>query len=125
MNRVIALIEEHRGALRQLCQRYRVQRLEVFGSAATENAFDPHTSDLDFRVELQLLRRVVDRRAVDRQMSVLGSQGVSPVRRLADAGFRLTLTGLFERWGIAENVHPALRLCECPTQSSRRSWCSR
>ena len=33
MRSMITLIEEHRGLLRQLCQRYRVQRLEVFSSA--------------------------------------------------------------------------------------------
>jgi len=53
---MIPLIEEHRGSLLQLCRRYRVQRLEVFGSAATEDAFDPQTSDLDFLVEFQPLQ---------------------------------------------------------------------
>jgi uncharacterized protein len=53
---MIALIEEHRGPLLQLCWRYRVQRLEVFGSAAADKAFDPETSDLDFLVEFQPLQ---------------------------------------------------------------------
>jgi uncharacterized protein len=53
---MITLIEEHRGPLVGLCQRYRVQRLELFGSAATVDAFDPQTSDLDFLVEFQPLR---------------------------------------------------------------------
>jgi hypothetical protein len=35
---MIATIENRRQPPLQLCQRYRVQRLEVFGSAATENA---------------------------------------------------------------------------------------
>lgn len=33
--------------LRELCQRLRVRRLEVFGSATTER-FDPDRSDFDF-----------------------------------------------------------------------------
>jgi len=33
-----------------LCRRYRVRKLELFGSASTE-AFDPRTSDLDFLIE--------------------------------------------------------------------------
>lgn len=41
------IIEKHRSAIIQLCQRYGVIRLAVFGSAVT-NHFDPATSDLDF-----------------------------------------------------------------------------
>ena len=45
-------IERHREALPELCRRFRVARLEVFGSAAT-GRFDPQRSDLDFLVEFQ------------------------------------------------------------------------
>ncbi|MFZ4701414.1 MAG: nucleotidyltransferase family protein [Candidatus Methylumidiphilus sp.] len=45
------LIHEHRNAIAERCQRYRVQRLEVFGSAARGTDFDPETSDADFLVE--------------------------------------------------------------------------
>jgi uncharacterized protein len=41
------LIEQHRDAIRTLCQQYGVRRLDLFGSATT-GAFDPATSDLDF-----------------------------------------------------------------------------
>ena len=41
------LIEQHREAIRALCQRYGVRRLDLFGSAAT-GTFDAATSDLDF-----------------------------------------------------------------------------
>ena len=44
------LIEAHRSELEQLCQRYHVKRLELFGSVATEE-FKPETSDIDFLVE--------------------------------------------------------------------------
>ncbi len=47
MNR---LIEDKRTELNQLCERFKVQRLELFGSAA-EGSSDPQTSDLDFLVE--------------------------------------------------------------------------
>jgi len=33
-----------------LCRRYGVRKLELFGSA-TDGAFDPRTSDLDFLVD--------------------------------------------------------------------------
>ena len=41
------LIEQHRDAIRALCQQYGVRRLDLFGSTAT-GAFDAATSDLDF-----------------------------------------------------------------------------
>ncbi len=44
------LIEQHLAAIRALCREYGVARLEVFGSAATEE-FDPERSDVDFIVE--------------------------------------------------------------------------
>jgi len=46
------LIEAHRSELIDLCRRFRVRRLELFGSA-TRDHFDPETSDLDFLVEFQ------------------------------------------------------------------------
>jgi uncharacterized protein len=47
---MIDLIERHRAELEKLCSRYRVKRLEVFGSAA-DGAWDSNTSDLDFLVD--------------------------------------------------------------------------
>lgn len=44
------LIEEKRNDLIRLCAKYRVRRLELFGSALTDR-FDSQTSDLDFLVE--------------------------------------------------------------------------
>ena len=44
---VNSLIEQHREAIRALCETYGVRRLDLFGSAAT-GAFDAATSDLDF-----------------------------------------------------------------------------
>ena len=46
-----ALIEQHREAITDICRRYAVRRLEVFGSAARGTDFDPETSDADFLVE--------------------------------------------------------------------------
>lgn len=46
------LIEAKRAELAQLCVRYHVKRLDLFGSAAT-GEFKPETSDLDFLVEFQ------------------------------------------------------------------------
>lgn len=44
------IITQHGPQIAELCQRFHVQRLEVFGSAAS-GAFDPQRSDVDFLVE--------------------------------------------------------------------------
>ena len=46
-----AAIANKREELAELCRRYGVARLEVFGSAARGTDFDPETSDADFLVE--------------------------------------------------------------------------
>jgi hypothetical protein len=49
---MIASVESKREDLARLCERYRVRRLELFGSAAGQD-FDAATSDLDFLVEFR------------------------------------------------------------------------
>ena len=44
------VIEQNRNKLIELCRKYHVSELDVFGSAATGD-FDEHTSDIDFLVE--------------------------------------------------------------------------
>jgi predicted nucleotidyltransferase len=44
-------IAQHRSGISAICQRYRIHRLEVFGSAARADDFDPEHSDADFLVE--------------------------------------------------------------------------
>lgn len=44
-----AVVESQKETLASLCQRFRVHRLELFGSAVGER-FDPERSDLDFLV---------------------------------------------------------------------------
>ena len=51
------LIETHRGEIAELCARFGVRRLELFGSAAT-GAFDPARSDVDFLVDFDARRRI-------------------------------------------------------------------
>lgn len=45
-----ALIAEKRESIAEICRRYGVRRLEVFGSAARGRDFDPARSDADFLV---------------------------------------------------------------------------
>jgi predicted nucleotidyltransferase len=45
----------HQAELAELCRRYSVQRLDLFGSAA-DGTYRPGESDLDFLVEFQQLR---------------------------------------------------------------------
>ena len=51
---MIADIALHREELGELCRRFHVRRLEIFGSAARGD-FDPARSDLDFLVEFEPL----------------------------------------------------------------------
>jgi predicted nucleotidyltransferase len=44
------VIQDHSDALRGLCRKFGVRRLDVFGSAANGD-FDPSRSDVDFLVE--------------------------------------------------------------------------
>jgi predicted nucleotidyltransferase len=44
-------VAKHRDAIAELCRRYGVTRLEVFGSAARGEDFDPARSDVDLLVE--------------------------------------------------------------------------
>lgn len=46
---MVAIVENKRMALAELCHRYGVERLYLFGSAVTDR-FDAHRSDLDFLV---------------------------------------------------------------------------
>ncbi len=45
------LFEQHRDAVADICRRFGVRRLEVFGSAARAADFHPNSSDADFLVE--------------------------------------------------------------------------
>ncbi|MHC4508127.1 MAG: nucleotidyltransferase family protein [Planctomycetota bacterium] len=54
---MISLIEENREALTDLCSKYRVGRLELFGSALTGTDFRAEQSDLDFLVEFLPLKQ--------------------------------------------------------------------
>ena len=49
---MIALVEGKRAEVALLCERYGVERLDLFGSAAGEG-FDPEESDLDFVVSFE------------------------------------------------------------------------
>jgi predicted nucleotidyltransferase len=44
-------IAQHRSGISAICQRYRINRLDVFGSAARGDDFKPATSDADFLIE--------------------------------------------------------------------------
>ena len=47
---MIALIEQQKKSIADLCQRHEVRRLDLFGSAARGD-FQPERSDLDFVVQ--------------------------------------------------------------------------
>lgn len=44
-------IAQHRSEISAICRRFGISRLDVFGSAARADDFDPANSDVDFLVE--------------------------------------------------------------------------
>lgn len=48
---MVPLVSERQEGIRDLCRRYKVQRLELFGSALEGDKSDLDRSDLDFLVE--------------------------------------------------------------------------
>lgn len=54
---MLPLIEEHADDIAQLCEKYGVRKLELFGSAC-RGEFDPETSDLDFVAEFADRRKL-------------------------------------------------------------------
>jgi predicted nucleotidyltransferase len=48
---VVSVVEEKLSEVAELCRRFGVERLAVFGSAARDS-FDPEKSDIDFVVSL-------------------------------------------------------------------------
>jgi uncharacterized protein len=48
---MLPLIAERRSEIADICRRFGVSRLAVFGSAARGEDFDPARSDIDFLVE--------------------------------------------------------------------------
>jgi hypothetical protein len=47
---LLPLIESHRAEIADLCRRFHVSRLDVFGSAARVVDFDPARSDIDILI---------------------------------------------------------------------------
>jgi hypothetical protein len=48
---VVSVVEDNLGKVADLCRKYKVRRLELFGSALTGENFDVEKSDVDFLVE--------------------------------------------------------------------------
>lgn len=53
---MIQLIKTKQEAVAKLCEQYHVKRLELFGSARSDERFDGRDSDLDFLVEFLPLK---------------------------------------------------------------------
>lgn len=50
---MLPLVAKRQDDIAALCRRYHVRRLDIFGSAARGDDFDPARSDIDFIVEYQ------------------------------------------------------------------------
>lgn len=59
---MVAIVQERSREIAELCRRFGVMRLEVFGSA-TGDRFDRERSDIDFLVEFDIAEPVAHARA--------------------------------------------------------------
>lgn len=50
---MVSVLAERQPEIASLCARFGVQRLEIFGSAASGDGFDSRESDVDFIVEFR------------------------------------------------------------------------
>jgi predicted nucleotidyltransferase len=50
---MVSAVTDKLAELSELCARFGVERLELFGSAASDEGFDPQRSDLDFIVQFR------------------------------------------------------------------------
>jgi predicted nucleotidyltransferase len=98
---VAEIITNKRDEIAALCRKYRVARLDLFGSATTDR-FDPETSDLDFLVDLgeyeaNIVYRYLDlanalEALLDRRVDLLTVRSVrSPLLRQSIDESRVTL----------------------------------
>ena len=53
-----SLITTQKPKISEICKRYNVRKLELFGSAVTENGFNEAQSDFDFAVEFLKPRKL-------------------------------------------------------------------
>ena len=65
------MIEDHRKDLHELCRKFCVKRLEVFGSGLSDELFERGRSDLDFLVEFDAPDPVAHAKAYFRLLAAL------------------------------------------------------
>ena len=76
---MIATIEDYREQLGVLCRKFRVTRLDAFGSAAVRERFDPDRSDIDLLVEFESMDPVQHARAYFGLLAALQDLFARPV----------------------------------------------
>lgn len=97
MNRIL---EQHHDRIVHLCRRYRVRTLEVFGSAS-EDSFDPVTSDIDLLVDFQ---PAPEMNAADRYFAMKNDLEQLPGRPVD-----LVMVGALENRYFIESVNQSRR----------------
>jgi uncharacterized protein len=95
------MVEAHRAEIDELCRRYGVRRLELFGSAASAR-FDPNRSDVDFLVEFAELD---DRRYADAYFGLAEALEV-----LLGRAVDLVMTSAVTNPYFLEEIAPSRRL---------------
>jgi hypothetical protein len=99
---MLRLIEMHRSAIAELCRRFHVHQLEVFGSAARGSDFDPANSDVDLLITY----------LPGHQPGIAAHQNLPTLRTqiealLAELGASVAEKVLRRRWRLTAIDHPA------------------
>ena len=91
---MITLIEDNRDAIVELCERFGVRRLALFGSAA-KGTYDPATSDIDLLVDLGDYDDRVGKRFMGFAVAIEGVLGpnvhITTIRSVQSEWFRREL----------------------------------
>src|SRR5258706_297163 len=66
---MIGLLQNYTHAIADLCRKYGVTRLELFGSAMEPARFDPSTSDFDFLVDFADEQDRASDRSIDQRLA--------------------------------------------------------
>ena len=99
---MIKTIDERKEDLQDLCRKFGVKRLDVFGSALVEAAFDPERSDVDFLVEFEPMEPIRHGKAYFGLLAALQDLFARPVD-LVEAG---AVKNPYLRESIDKGRHP-------------------
>jgi predicted nucleotidyltransferase len=108
---MIDLIENHRSALGDLCRKYRVKSLEVFGSAVGDDVMQVKRTKRgkpDAAILADIVKRIV-RAARPERIIMFGSAARGEMGPNSDIDLLVVKAGKFDHLRVTVAIHRALR----------------